>query len=220
LWPDSSFNRVALANETDLNRVTQGKETDLNLVTQGKETDLNLVTQSKETDLWLTWAQYDDLIEQLAVQVQQSGFRFDQIVCLARGGMRVGDVLSRLFKVPLAVLAASSYREGAGTEQGALNIAQQITSTAGPLCGNILLVDDLVDSGITFSSVCDHLLRSFPLIVELKTAVLWQKAASVVKPDYVVAMLETNPWIHQPFEYYDTLTLAALVEKWSITPNK
>ena len=176
--------------------------------------------QANETDLWVTWAQYDDLIEQLAVQVQQSGFQFNQIVCVARGGMRIGDVLSRLFKAPLAILAASSYREGAGTEQGALNIAQQITSTAGPLCGSILLVDDLVDSGVTFSSVCDHLLHSFPLITAIKTAVLWQKAASVVKPDYVVAVLDANPWIHQPFEHYDTVMLAALVEKWSAVSNK
>jgi len=183
---------------------------------QVNQTDSKRVNQASETDLWVTWAQYDDLIEQLAVQVQQSGFQFDQIVCLARGGMRVGDVLSRLFKLPLAILAASSYRNGQGTEQGALNIAPQMTSTAGPLCGNILLVDDLVDSGVTFSLVCDHLLHSFPLITAIKTAVLWQKAASVVKPDYVVVALESNPWIHQPFEHYDAMRLAALVEKWSI----
>jgi uncharacterized protein len=178
------------------------------------------VTQATETDLWITWAQYDDLIEQLAVQVQQSGFQFDQILCLARGGMRIGDVLSRVFKIPLAILATSSYRDAKGTAQGALNIAQQITSTAGPLSGNILLVDDLVDSGVTFSSVRDHLLHSFPLVTLIKTAVLWQKAASAVKPDYVVVALETNPWIHQPFEHYDTLTLSALVEKWSLLSNK
>jgi hypoxanthine phosphoribosyltransferase len=122
--------------------------------------------------------------------------------------------------VPLAILAVSSYRDGKGTEQGALNIAQQITSAAGPLRGSILLVDDLVDSGVTFSSVCDHLLQSFPLITAIKTAVLWQKAASVIKPDYVVAALDTNPWIHQPFEHYDTVKLAALVERWSVIPNK
>jgi hypoxanthine phosphoribosyltransferase len=195
-------------------------ESSFNLVTQANETDPNRETPVNETDLWVTWAQYDDLIEQLAVKVQQSGFRFDQIVCLARGGMRIGDVLSRLFKVPLAILAASSYREAKGTEQGALNIAQQITSTAGPLRGNILLVDDLVDSGVTFSSVCDHLLQSFPLITAIKTAVLWQKAASVVKPDYVVVALDANPWIHQPFEHYDTVTLASLLEKWSAVSNK
>lgn len=200
--------------------MTPANEIDFNHVTQASETDSKRGLQANETDLWVTWAQYDDLIEQLAVQVQQSDFKFDQIVCLARGGMRVGDVLSRLFKVPLAILAVSSYRDGKGTEQGALNIAQQITSAAGPLCGNILLVDDLVDSGLTFSSVCDHLLQSFPLIRVIKTAALWQKAASVVKPNYVVAALDTNPWIHQPFEHYDTVSLAALVEKWAIKVNR
>jgi hypoxanthine phosphoribosyltransferase len=177
------------------------------------------VTQTNETDLWVTWAQYDNLIEQLAVKIEQSGFRFDQILCLARGGMRIGDVLSRVFHVPLAILATSSYRGSQGTEQGALQIAPQITSTTGSLSGNILLVDDLVDSGVTFAAVSKHLLQAFPLITALKTAVLWQKANSTVKPDYVVTVLATNPWIHQPFEHYDTVTLPELVEKWSAAPN-
>jgi hypoxanthine phosphoribosyltransferase len=184
------------------------------------DSSANGVTQTSESDLWVTWAQYDDLVEQLAVQVQRSGFQFDQILCLARGGMRIGDVLSRVFNVPLAILAASSYRGTLGTEQGALHIAQQVTSTAGPLAGNILLVDDLVDSGVTFALVCEHLLVAFPLIKALKTAVLWQKAASTVKPDYVVTVLSTNPWIHQPFERYDTVKPPELVEKWSVVPNK
>jgi hypoxanthine phosphoribosyltransferase len=180
----------------------------------------NRLTQTSESDLWVTWAHYDDLIEQLAVQIQKSGFQFDQILCLARGGMRIGDVLSRVFNVPLAILATSSYRGTLGTEQGTLNIAQQVTSNAGPLAGNIFLVDDLVDSGVSFTSVCEHLFAAFPLINGLKTAVLWQKASSTVKPDYVVTVLATNPWIHQPFEHYDTVKLPELVEKWSAAPNK
>jgi len=178
------------------------------------------MSQSNENDLWVTWAQYDDLIEQLAVKVQRSGFRFEQVLCLARGGMRIGDVLSRVFKVPLAVLATSSYHAANGSVRGVLNIAQHLTSTAGTLCGNILLVDDLVDSGVTFSLVREHLLHTFPLITEIKTAVLWQKAASLIKPDYAVIALKNNPWIHQPFERYDTVAVSALVEKWSIHSNK
>ena len=178
------------------------------------------VTQTNETDLWVTWEQYDGLIEQLAVQVQQSCFQFDQILCLARGGMRIGDVLSRVFNVPLAILATSSYRGTQGTEQGALHIAQHVTSSAGQLSGSILLVDDLVDSGVTFAAVGAHLLQAFPLITSLKTAVLWQKASSTVKPDYVVSVLDTDPWIHQPFEHYDSVKLPDLVEKWSSARNK
>ncbi|MFN5807420.1 MAG: phosphoribosyltransferase, partial [Burkholderiales bacterium] len=44
--------------------------------------------------LHVTWEQYHRLIEQLASQVYASGWDFHAIVCLARGGMRVGDVLS------------------------------------------------------------------------------------------------------------------------------
>jgi hypothetical protein len=35
--------------------------------------------------------------------------------------------------------------------------------------------------------------------------VLWWKAVSKFKPDFFVQYLETSPWIHQPFEEYDTL---------------
>ena len=176
--------------------------------------------QVKRDNLWVSQDQYDALIEQLALKVFESGFKFDQLLCLARGGLRVGDVLSRVFKVPLAILATSSYRAAAGTEQGELNIAQHITTTAGELQGKLLLVDDLVDSGATFAAVSVHLLNTYPLLTEIKTAVLWQKAAAVVAPDFVVSVLMTNPWIHQPFEAYDTTTLADLAEKWRLKHNK
>jgi hypothetical protein len=39
----------------------------------------------------------------------------------------------------------------------------------------------------------------------VRTAVLWYKSVSAVKPDYYVQYLADSPWIHQPFEEYDTL---------------
>ncbi|MEI2416134.1 phosphoribosyltransferase [Orrella sp. JC864] len=160
---------------------------------------------STDRDLWVGWDQYHRLIETLGLNIYQSGWRFDQIVCLARGGVRVGDVLSRIYDVPLGILATSSYREAAGTVQGTLDIAQFITITRGTLAGRVLLVDDMVDTGLTFSRVRDHLRKQFPGITELKSAVLWWKGHSQAVPDYYVEKLETNPWIHQPFEEYDSL---------------
>jgi hypoxanthine phosphoribosyltransferase len=69
----------------------------------------------------------------------------------------------------------------------------------------VLLVDDMVDTGHTFDKVRTHLLRQFPGISELRSAVIWYKAHSKVVPEYFVSSLETNPWIHQPFEEYDSL---------------
>lgn len=158
-----------------------------------------------DRDLWIGWEDYNRLIEQLALQIHESGWKFDKIVCLARGGMRVGDVISRIFDVPLGILATSSYREAAGTMQGQLDIAQFITITRGTLEGPVLMVDDMVDTGLTFNRVREHLLSEFPDITELRTAVLWWKGHSQAIPDYYVEKLPTNPWIHQPFEDYDSL---------------
>jgi hypoxanthine phosphoribosyltransferase len=98
------------------------------------------------------------------------------------------------------------HRAMAGTLRGELTISASLSSTAGPLAGNILLVDDLVDSGITLKKVQEHIAANFPLVTELRTAVIWVKACSVMKPDYYLDYLADSPWIHQPFEIYDDMT--------------
>lgn len=60
--------------------------------------------------------------------------------------------------------------------QGQLDIAKFITITRGRLEGRILLVDDMVDTGLTFKRVYEHLLKEFPAIEEMRSAVLWVKA--------------------------------------------
>ncbi len=178
---------------------------------------------NNDSHVWVTWDDYHRLIEKLSLQVYQSGWQFDQILCLARGGVRVGDVMSRIYDVPLGILATSSYREAAGTKQGELDIAQFITITRGSLAGRVLLVDDMVDTGLTFNKVFNHLQQQFPAITELRTAVLWWKGHSQVTPDYYVDKLPTNPWIHQPFEDYDSLRphqLEAWIRKGSSSEGR
>jgi uncharacterized protein len=160
-----------------------------------------------DVHLYVEWDEYHQLIEQLAINVHQSSWSFDAVLCLARGGLRVGDTLSRLFNVPLAILSTSSYREEAGTIQGQLDIAKHITLSHGDLTGRVLLVDDLLDSGQTVQAVYPHLQAHYPKVTEVKTAVLWWKACSAIEPDFYVQYLPDNPWIHQPFESYDTVRL-------------
>ena len=107
--------------------------------------------------LYVSWDEYHMLIERLALKVAHSGWQFDQILCLARGGMRPGDVLSRVFHKPLAIMSTSSYRSEGGTVQGHLDIARYITMPQGELAGRVLLVDDLADSGVTLKAVVERL---------------------------------------------------------------
>jgi hypoxanthine phosphoribosyltransferase len=165
------------------------------------------------SDLYVTWDEYHTAIERLAAHVHASGWEFNQIVCVARGGLRVGDTMSRLFKTPLAIIFTQSYVENAGTVQGEIVISSHLAMTTPSLGERVLLVDDLVDTGITLDLVQTHLLQAYPAVKEIRTAVLWQKERSTFVPDYVVEYLADNPWIHQPFERYEGMTLAELVDR-------
>lgn len=172
---------------------------------------------STDKDLWVSWDQYHRLTERLALKVYESNWHFDMVLCLARGGVRPGDVFSRIFDVPLAILSTSSYREEAGTKQGNLDIAKYMTMTKGPLKGRILLVDDLADSGVTLMKVREHLKEHYAEVTDVRSAVIWVKGSSAIKPDYYLEELPHNPWIHQPFEDYDGLRphqLASWIKKY------
>jgi hypoxanthine phosphoribosyltransferase len=69
----------------------------------------------------------------------------------------------------------------------------------------VLLVDDLADSGVTLRKVSQHLTENYPQVTEVKSAVIWVKGTSSIRPDYFLDDLPHNPWIHQPFEEYDGL---------------
>jgi uncharacterized protein len=163
-------------------------------------------------DLYVSWDDYLRDNERLARDVHRSGWSFDQIVCIARGGLRVGDTLSRIFDIPLAIISTQSYGGEAGTVRGHIRVAEHLTMTTARMGTRILLVDDLVDSGITLDVVKRHLETAFEATEEVRTAVLWYKAVSIVKPDYFVHYLPENPWIHQPFERYDLMDADELLE--------
>ena len=166
-------------------------------------------------DLYISWSEYHRKIEQLAIQIHQSGWESDYIICLAKGGLRVGDILCRIFDQPLAILSSSSYTsfssENNHPSRSKIKFSQHLSLIEPNLTGKILLTDDLVDSGISLQESIKWLQNRYGQeITEIKTAVIWYKGCSVTKPDYYVDYLPDNPWIHQPFERYETITAEQL----------
>lgn len=163
------------------------------------------------SDFYVSWSDYHRSIEKLATQIYKSDWQFNQIVCLAKGGLRVGDIISRIFDVPLAILSTSSYR--GGQARSSLIFSKDLTMTTLSLGSHVLLVDDLVDSGVTLQKTIPWLDRHYGFYIEeIRTAVLWYKDCSVIKPDYYVEYLPDNPWIHQPFEKYENMKPADLLK--------
>lgn len=161
--------------------------------------------------LLVDWHEYDHLIERLALRIHASQMPFDCIVALARGGVRIGDALSRIFQVPLGIWFTSSYNDD--NEQQHLQMGDNIAALdQDTIRGRILLIDDLCDSGATFSHVVPYLQQQ-AFVTDIKTAVLWLKANSQFKPDFYVDYLAHNPWIVQPFERFDGVSIDDLLKQ-------
>ena len=167
------------------------------------------IHNSSSGELQVSWEHYHRLIEHLALQLHHAGVEFDQVVALSRGGLRVGDALSRLFQCPLVVMAASSYGGEQDRDQGTLRLGHQLAHTCDQLGPKLLLVDDLADSGATLEAASNWLQQTLqPGAVS--TAVLWLKACSSTQPDFWAMELPNNPWVLQPFEAWENLSPAEL----------
>jgi len=159
------------------------------------------------SDLYVTWSEYHKKIERLAVKIYQANWEFNQIVCIAKGGLRVGDILCRIYGKPLAILSASSYGGSQNRVRGEITFSHHLTMTTETLGSRVLLVDDLVDSGVSLRESMNWLEERYGNeLEEIRTAVLWYKAHSLITPDYYVDYLPDNPWIHQPFEPYEQIS--------------
>ena len=164
--------------------------------------------------LIVNWDEYNNTVEKLAIQIEESSYKPTILIGIMRGAAPMIDVLSRIFKLKCAYLAVESYSgKGIEDEQGDIVFSREMSSIAPNMGGRILLCDDLSDTGITLNKSIDWLKKYPPLkdkIREIKTAVLWKKADSTFEPDFCAQRLKDNPWIVQPFEKYEEIRVEDL----------
>ena len=167
--------------------------------------------------LIIDWKEYNLIVEKLAIQIHESGYRPTMLIGIMRGGAPIIDVLSRVFKLKCAYLAVESYSgKGVEDEQGDIVFSREMSSIAPNMGGRILLCDDLSDTGITFNKSIDWLKKYKPIenkIEDIKTATLWKKNKSTFDPDFCAVKLKSNPWIVQPFEVYEEIRIEDIKKK-------
>ena len=165
------------------------------------------------SDLFISWEEYHKKTEELAVKVHEDGWEFNQVVCIAKGGMRVGDIFARIFDLPLAILSVESYKgKGIKNNRSTITFSRDLAKTSPNIGSKVLLVDDLTDSGITLKKSIDWMQHFYGFYLDepIRTAVLFHKGVSSFKPDYCIDYLEDSPWIHMPFEKYEDMSIEDL----------
>tara|TARA_B100000780_G_scaffold274592_1_gene239834 strand:- start:444 stop:980 length:537 start_codon:yes stop_codon:yes gene_type:complete len=167
--------------------------------------------------LIISFKEYTQIVEKLAIQIHKN-YKPTVLVGIMRGAAPIIDILSRVLKLPIAYIVIQSYSgEGMEDKQGQLMFAREISSLAADKDFNrVLLIDDLSDTGLTLNKSIEWLKNYGPtknFINEVKTACLWKKKSSSFEPDFCSVRLESDPWIVQPTEYYEELSIEDIIKK-------
>ena len=162
------------------------------------------------------WDEYKSIVEKLAIQIH-NGYKPTVLIGIMRGAAPIIDILSRILKVPIAYIVIQSYSgEGIEDQQGQLMFAREISSLANDKdFKKVLLIDDLSDTGLTLNKSIEWLKNYGPTknyIEEIKTACLWKKKSSSFEPDFCPIKLDSDPWIVQPTEHYEELSIEEIIK--------
>ena len=163
------------------------------------------------------WEEYKKIVEKLAIEVHKS-YRPTVLIGIMRGAAPIIDILSRILKLPIAYIVIQSYSgKGLEDQQGQLMFAREISSLANNEdFKKVLLIDDLSDTGLTLNKSIEWLRNYGPtkdFINEVKTACLWKKKSSKFEPDFCPIRLDSDPWIVQPTEHYEELSIDEIVKR-------
>mgnify|MGYP003313356633 FL=1 len=167
--------------------------------------------------LIISFEEYLNIVEKLALEINNN-FKPTVLVGIMRGAAPIIDILSRILKLPTAYIVIQSYSgEGMEDKQGELVFARDISSIAKEEdFKKVLLIDDLSDTGLTLNKSIEWLKNYQPIknqIQEIKTACLWKKKSSKFTPDFCPIKLDNDPWIVQPTEHYEEMSIDEVIEK-------
>lgn len=134
------------------------------------------------------------LSRELAHKIQDSDFKPEVIVCIARGGYVPARLLCDFLDIyDLSSIRIKHYTGSDKAEQAVL----MDPLTMDVRGKQVLLVDDIDDTGETLQVALDYLKELYPAMV--KVAVLHHKMISSLKPDYYAKKIVQWRWLIYPW---------------------
>jgi len=157
------------------------------------------------------WDQIYDMLLELAMQIEQSGFRPELIVGVSRGGWIPGRILSDLLRNPHTANVKIEFYVGIGQTAQMPIVTQPISEEI--LNKRVLVVDDVADTGRSLIVALHHVRERGA--GEIKTVTIYHKPHSKFKPDFFAET--TSRWIIFPWERLETAQL--LIEEAKSDPR-
>lgn len=125
----------------------------------------------------ISWEEIEELVDILHSQITRSGYKITDIYGLQRGGLIPAVLLSHRLGIPM---------------------------TKGTISPTTLIVDDICDSGETFSKIFQRYQTEYSFPFNLKFACLHFKPhTSRFNPDFSANRFYSDAWISYPWETVD-----------------
>jgi hypoxanthine phosphoribosyltransferase len=142
----------------------------------------------------LTWSDFGVAARDLAQVVADSEYRPDVVVAVARGGLTVAGALAYALGVKNCGTMNVEFYTGVDERLDVPVVLPPSLDMVDVAGLRVLVADDVADTGHTLRLVREVLLQH---VAEARTAVLYHKPRSVVRPDYT--WRETERWIEFPW---------------------
>jgi len=152
--------------------------------------------------LLYSWEDIQRLCKVLAKKIKDSGYKPDVIVAIARGGWIPARILCDFLNVKELYSVKSEHWGIVATPDERARITQPLNVN---LEGkNVLVVDDVADTGETIELVAEHVRSLNPK--EVKTAVIdYKKPTSKYVPDFYAAEMKEWRWIVYPWSLLEDI---------------
>ncbi|MFU8945701.1 phosphoribosyltransferase [Mycetocola zhadangensis] len=152
----------------------------------------------------LGWDEFGTASRELAHTVLASGFAADIVVAIARGGLLLAGSISYALGTKNCGSINVEFYTGVDERLPEPILLPPLLDAPALLGKNVLLVDDVSDSGRTLAMVVD-LLEGHGATV--RTVTLYSKPRTVLEPDYV--WRKTDKWITFPWSALPPVTVDA-----------
>ena len=143
----------------------------------------------------VSWDQSYQMTFYMFEKITEDGFYPDVIVGIARGGWIPARLLADFYGNRRTANIKIEFYDNTTKATDDPIITQEISENVEDKI--VLVVDDVADSGKSLVAAVNHIKQMKPS--ELRTATLYYKKHSIIKPDYYIK--ETQAWIVYPWEY-------------------
>lgn len=142
----------------------------------------------------LTYERFGEAVRELTTAIVESTYEPDWIVCIARGGLMVGGAIG--YALPLKNIATLNVEFYTDVDErlDVPVVLPPVLDLVDLAHTKVLVVDDVADTGETLKLVVELLA---PSVEAVRSAVLYEKSRSVVRPDY--SWRTTDDWINFPW---------------------